>query len=253
LKNQWFGDKHDYFKYDLWLDVAEKVEGIKKLTFIPMLTASEAPYERGKRRERLYTFLHSFCLPECRSVTRMRDFLRHERFEYHPYRDDDEAGFQDGSWNAYFNDVPQKWLRDAAILIDPDTGLETKSRSWQKHPEKYVTYKNVADVVQRCSGNSLVLVFQFLQRNAKRREGDLKCNVQTLNDRFEKHDSAPISVCWIAERTSGGVGDLAFIVVGMGSETQRNQLSEVLRGYERIHNLELDEVEGAHGRAPRAG
>lgn len=136
MKNQWFGDRHDYFKYDLWLDLAEKVEGIRKLTYIPMLTPSAAPYEKGKRRERLYAFLQSWRLPECRSVMRMRDFLGAAPFEYRAYHDDDEAGFQDGSWDAYFGDVPQEWLRDAAILIDPDTGLERKSRSWQKHPRE---------------------------------------------------------------------------------------------------------------------
>jgi hypothetical protein len=24
VKNQWFADRHDYFKYDLWLEVAKK-------------------------------------------------------------------------------------------------------------------------------------------------------------------------------------------------------------------------------------
>jgi len=161
VKNQWFGDKRDYFKFDLWLEVAEKVEAISQLTYIPMLTRSAPPYEKGKRRERLYDFLKYWHVPECRSITRMRDFLGAARFDYRPYRDNDEAGFRDGSWDAYFRDIQEDWLRDAAVLIDPDTGISPKKPD---QPEKFVTLGNIAEVVGKSSGNSVVLVFQYLQK-----------------------------------------------------------------------------------------
>jgi hypothetical protein len=243
LKNQWFGDKRDHFKFDLWLEVAENVKGIRKLTYIPMLTPSVAPYEKGKRRERLYAFLEYWHLPQCRSITRMRDFLGTAPFEYHPYRDDDEAGFQDGSWDAYFRDVQEEWLRDAAILIDPDTGLRPKA---PKEPEKYITFDNVADIVRRSSGNSVVLVFQYLQRNAERREKDLTEKSRDLHRRVGSEELGRKHFRWIAERTKKGLGDLAFFVAAVTSQ-MADPLDRVLTAYARTHDLECELVRGVQG------
>jgi hypothetical protein len=44
VKNQFFADKHDYFKYDFWLYIAEGVK-VKSLTFIPMLTPNDLTKE----------------------------------------------------------------------------------------------------------------------------------------------------------------------------------------------------------------
>ena len=136
MNNEYSADKHDYFKYDLWLEIAENVKGIRKLTFIPMLTPKREPkaaYPLGKRRERLYRFLQSCLAPQRRSITRLREFLSDEPFEYHPYRDEDDKGFQNGSWHAYFDAIPRAWLQDAVALIDPDTGLGSNEEKSDKH------------------------------------------------------------------------------------------------------------------------
>jgi hypothetical protein len=240
VKNQFFADKHDYFKYDLWLEVAEKLEGIKSLTLIPMLTPGDSTkkgrkvsYAEGKRRKRLYGFLQ-FCLaPQRRSITRLREFLCDERFEYHAYRDEDDKGFQDGSWDAYFSAVPREWLCDAAILIDPDIGLEPKRPS--QEPE-HVTYKDIENVVGRCSGNSVVLVIQFLPKIAHLREKQLNEKSRKLQEQTSslQPDRGPVS--WIAEKTNHELGELAFFAIGVGSETSK-RLDKVLRKYAKTHGL----------------
>jgi len=245
VKNQFFADKRDYFKYDLWLEVAEKLKekGIERLTLVPMLTPDDSTkegrkvtYPEGKRRKRLYGFLQ-FCLaPGRRSTTRLREFLCDERIEYHLYRDEDDKGFQDGSWDAYFSAVPREWLGDAAILIDPDTGLEPRTPFWKKHPEKHVTHENIANVVSRCSGNSAVLLFQFLQKNANRREDDLNERGQRLHKRLCSVQSYRGSVRWIAEKTRNGLGELAFFTIGVGSEVSK-RLDSALRKYAKTHGL----------------
>ena len=40
MKNQYFGDRRDLFKYDLLLDVVES-HGANRLTFVPMLTPND--------------------------------------------------------------------------------------------------------------------------------------------------------------------------------------------------------------------
>ncbi|MGO8787064.1 MAG: hypothetical protein ACLQVL_06735 [Terriglobia bacterium] len=242
MKNQFFADKHDYFKYDLWLQVAE-AKRVKSLTFIPMLTPNDTTkegrrvsYQEGKRRKRLYCFLQFCLVPKRRSITRLREFLCDEPFEYHPYRDDDDKGFQDGSWNAYFNAVPHEWLSDAAILIDPDTGMETKKDFWKRDPEKYITYQNIATVVSRCSGDSVVVVFQFLQKMADLRERDLEHRRERLQETLCSGRKVGGLVHWIAEKTSKGLGDLAFFVIGIGPD-RPNRLEILLKDYAEAHGL----------------
>jgi hypothetical protein len=242
VKNQWFGDRRDYFKFDLWLEVAEKVEGISQLTYIPMLTRSAPPYEKGKRRERLYGFLKYWHLPQCRSITRLRDFLGTAPFEYHPYRDDDEAGFQDGSWDAYFRGIQKGWLRDTAILIDPDTGISPKPLD---QSDKHVTCGNIAEIVCKSSGSSVVLVFQYLQRNAKRREKDLATRVEDLHSKVCNRLGCG-QFRWIAERTKKGLGDLAFFVAAV-SPQMADPLDRVLAVYAQTHDLECELVRGVQG------
>jgi hypothetical protein len=246
LKNQWFGDRRDYFKFDLWLEVAENVRGIRKLTYIPMLTPSVAPYEKGKRRESLYAFLQSWHLPQCRSVSRLSDFLAGARLEYYPYRGSDESGFQDGSWDAYFRDIEEEWLRDAAILIDPDTGLRPKTSRRLENPEKYVTCANVANLLCRSSGNSVVLVFQYLQRNAERRRRDLAEKVRDLNSEVGSEGLDCERFRWIVERTKKGLGDLAFFLAPINFQ-MAGELDRVLKAYAEKHGLEFELVRAAQG------
>lgn len=243
MKNQFFGDKRDYFKYDLWLELAEKMNGIKSLTFIPMLTRNDSTkegrkvsYSEGKRRKRLYGFLQ-FCLaPERRSITRLREFLCDESFEYHPYRDEDDKGFQDGSWDAYFSAIPREWLRDAAILVDPDVGLETKTDFWKTQPEKYVTCEQIEKVVSRSCQSSVFLLFQFLQKKADLRLRDLKERRGRLHKVLSNLHSWGNSVYWLSERAGRGLGDLAFLVWGSDPKADA-RLRPVLRDYARKHSL----------------
>jgi len=244
VKNQFFGDKHDYFKYDLWLQIAE-AKRTKNLTFIPMLTPNDTTkeggrvsYSEGRRRKRLYGFLQFCLVPKRRSITRLREFFCDEPFEYHPYRDDDDKGFQEGSWDAYFKAVPREWLCDAAILIDPDTGLETKTDFWKRHPQKHITYRNIADLIGRCSGSSAVVVFQFLQKLASQREPDLNERSERLHETLGSAEPNPGSVHWIAEKTSNGLGELAFFVLGVGAEGSTG-LAGILEDYAEVHGLRV--------------
>jgi len=237
LKNQWFGDKHDYFKYDLWLEVAQKVKGIGKRTFIPMFTASKAPYPKGKRREPLYAFLQSHCFPKHRSVTRLGDFL-HEELEhhtYHAYHDNDEAGFENGSWKDYFRDVQDEWLNDAAILIDPDTRIKLEKC---KDPEKYVTFDDIAQIMRGRDINSVVLITQFLVKNAHLREKQLKEKRQLLRERLCDANCGSIGVFSLVERTKNSLGEIAFFIIPVGMQISE-KLCPVLREHAKIHGLQL--------------
>ena len=63
MKNQYFGDRNDFFKYDLVLSLMEKIENLKCFTFIPMLTEDDSSRDGkliiydGKWRKELDDFL----------------------------------------------------------------------------------------------------------------------------------------------------------------------------------------------------
>jgi hypothetical protein len=223
--------------------VGDKVGGVKRLTFIPLLTpnnstkeGAKTTYQEGKRRKRLYGFL-KFCLvPNRRSVTRLREFLCDEPFDYHPYRDEDDKGFQNGSWAAYFNAIPCEWLKDAAVLIDPDTGLEPKKGRTDHH----ITYESISQVASRCSGNWVILIVQFtLRGDAHRRRPRLDNQLKRLKEELSRTRSSFGTVLWIAEKTKTGLpGEIALFAIGAGGRTAGN-LETLLRRYEKRHGLLL--------------
>ncbi len=63
MKNQYFGDRRDFFKFDLLLDLVE-CQRSRRLLFIPMLTPNDGSgegrfvsYSSGSRRRFLFDFL----------------------------------------------------------------------------------------------------------------------------------------------------------------------------------------------------
>jgi hypothetical protein len=63
VKNQYFGDRNDYFKYDLLIFLAEELAGIDKLSIIWMLTDKDSSghgektdYRRGVGNKALFRF-----------------------------------------------------------------------------------------------------------------------------------------------------------------------------------------------------
>ncbi len=64
MRDELFGDDHDYAKYDLLLEIVEKTPYLKRLTSFVMLTPDKnnrqggrTVYEPECRRHRLYSFL----------------------------------------------------------------------------------------------------------------------------------------------------------------------------------------------------
>ena len=49
MKNQYFGDNRDLFKYDLFLKIIQKTDSVNRFTFIPMLTPDVRSSQNAKR------------------------------------------------------------------------------------------------------------------------------------------------------------------------------------------------------------
>jgi len=260
MKNQYFGDKRDLFKYDLWLEIA-KGFGIKKHTFIPMLTPNDStkqggriPEDAGRYCQSIFDFLVCCQRDEKRrNIKELRAFFRSQSLEYHPYRDTEYL--KQESRDKYFCSVHREALEDAAILIDPDIGLERKSGLGKEHPEKYVTCGEIASLARRCSEGCVILLFQFM-RGGKRVQclNRLEHRESRLRQALSCVSSAPSPIPWVAEGrcTSSGplFGDVAFFIIAVGRATAE-AVNEVSRTYACDHALLYSLGEGVRWGARR--
>jgi len=253
MKDQYFADERDLLKYDLWMEIADHLSEHPRLTFVPMLTGPDGTKQGGKtnyfvgeRRKCSYHFLQ-FCLCDNRrAITELRQFFVSDAgraYAYHPYRDGkrkDLDHFEAEKRNEYFASIPSEWLSDSVVLIDPDTGLETKGPYWRKRPERYAEYADIMMVAKRTKGNSALAVVQFPQRNADRAEGDLDYRADRLRQGLRCSGIHDWSVCWIAQTKakSAKVGDLAFFVLSPRSEATE-KVDNMLPNYAERHSMAL--------------
>ena len=168
MKNQYFGDRNDFLKYDLVLTLIEKIDLLNFFTFIPMLTQDDGSSDGGKtkydgsRRKELDDFLKSCVKKSNRNIKNLRSFISsYKHIEYCPYRDDEY--FSHARRKQYFDSVDTSALNESVILIDPDNGFEVKSmRSGIGH--KYLKYSELSDLYARMGSNSLIMVYQHIPR-----------------------------------------------------------------------------------------
>ena len=179
MKDQYFGDSRDAFKYDFWLAVAERVGGIRGVTLVPMLTL---PDGTNQGSHRAYGLVRNRAIPELlrqyarvdRSVVQLRELMHRLQWDYYPYKD--TSYFSDLTRRDYFSQIPNAYLHNTCVLVDPDTGLECGRDSYMRRHgrERYLFYSEVANLVRRSEGATILVIYQHLQRNANRIAQDLE-------------------------------------------------------------------------------
>lgn len=168
MKNQYFGDVRDLFKYDLALHLLEKVKRLDRFLFIPMLTPNDGTghggridWERaraGSRNRQLVNFLRSRVEEGRRDVREIESFYRERGVEMKIHGEGMEH-FSMANRFSYFRSVDERMLRSSLVLLDPDIGLEVKDAD-----EKHLMYSEVKQLHRRMGYNSLMMIFQYLPR-----------------------------------------------------------------------------------------
>ena len=173
MKDQFFGNKRDYFKYALVLDLMCSL-GISRFTNIVMLTGSgyntkggKTNYSCGNRRRTLYHFLQSVANgPEDeRKVVRLREYFTesYPGIEYIPYMNDSDKDqcFSGSNRDSYFDGISGADLQKAVILVDPDTGLLPRSRNPRGNEgHKWVTRCEISKLKEKMGTSSILMMFQ---------------------------------------------------------------------------------------------
>jgi hypothetical protein len=243
VKNQYFGDRRDLFKYDLLVDLAGCLSA-SRLVFIPMLTPNDdsgegglTAYSRGKRRGPLVDALRDAVNSGTRNIQILRHLMPSFGVQFMPHRDADY--FRDATRVEYFAAVPAQWLAGSVVFFDPDIGLQTGTVAYMRGNgvEKYLLYADLRAVWDRATAGSIFVVYQHLQKNATKRAADVQRRLRDLTTHLA------LASAWAVQW-----GDVAFLVVVRdGAVATRVRL--VLGEHARQHQATLSEVAGQPGRA----
>jgi hypothetical protein len=233
LKNQYFGDVRDLFKYDLALECLE-AGMLHQFTLIPMLTPNEStPHgqrtnyklaKAGKARVKLIRFLNHRIKKNMRSVFLLREFFSQHYpntiFNIHQ----PEPFFTQASRENYFESISDEILVDAVILIDPDVGL---AGSTGKTDDKHLRYKEAAAIYNKMGANSILIVFQFIPR-VKRNEFYLK-----IGRKLKTEVTLERPVFYVSDNT------VVFFII---AKTKFSETNELLTKYAKRYNLVVGKV-----------
>lgn len=223
MQNQYFGDKRDYFKYDLVIFLAKHLPGVQRFTFIPMLTKDDGSghggktsYPEGGGYPALYTFLQYCIKKQHRDIRYLRAFFKRLDFvfDYCPYGE--QPCFQHSRRSSYFGGIPNDYLDHAVVLADPDNGLEIRTMR-PSTGDRYIRYDEVKDIYLRMSESSIFVIFQYFPRVQRQRY---------LRRRFQELRSVlqcpfPIAI---------SDNEIAFITLAKSSES-RERVLRLLRDY----------------------
>ena len=227
MKNQFFADKRDFFKYDLLLEILDSVPSLRQLTFVPMLTPNDrrrdgrlTEYERGERREDLFAFLRDCLDREARDIRFLRAYFARHSFKLTCYRDSEQ--FSHANRREYFDAIPDEALRSALVFFDPDTGLEVPSMR-PGNGDKYLRYDELRSVFSRMDSSSLAVVYQHLPRERRKAFfAELRTQIRSR--------AVDQEVAYVSDN------EIAFLAVAKSPETTAT-IQNLFRHYADRHGL----------------
>jgi hypothetical protein len=164
VKNQYFGDNKDLFKYDLVWKIM-KASPVTHFTFVPMLTKPDKT-KHGRKSNRnhastpnkeLMNFLDDCINKGCKDIKQIVPFFQQRGINMTIYGKD--GYFSHQKRQSYFAGIENGLLSRALILIDPDNGLEVKNSG-----EKHVLYSEVKGLYERMDEDSILMIYQYFPR-----------------------------------------------------------------------------------------
>jgi hypothetical protein len=184
MKNQYFGDNKDLWKYDLVMTIMQA--GLaEQFTFVPMLTEPDGTNHGGKidrrharagtENKELVNFLDERLNRGQRDIELMGDFFKRYGIKMKIYYGED-GYFSHRKRKSYFAGIKIELLSKSLILLDPDNGLEVKRPN-----EKHVLYSEVKELYGRMDKASTLMLYQYFPRAS--RPDYLNTRMQELKDK----------------------------------------------------------------------
>ena len=170
MKNQYFGDVKDLFKYDLVQWIIERIPSVDRFTFITMLTKSDGRSDGNKldykdrpgcRNQELVGYLSERVEDGRRNVSEIRSYYESRGIRIEIYKESEY--FEHGTRDCYFAEIPDEYLAHSVIMVDPDNGLEVKRSN-----ERHLLLNEVDDLYRHMSDDSILTAFQHFRREKHR-------------------------------------------------------------------------------------
>ncbi|VVB87748.1 Uncharacterised protein [uncultured archaeon] len=167
MKNQYFGDIRDLFKYDLISRICQENALPKRVLFIPMLTENDnnrdgnkndySKAKAGVQNEKLKNFLDCCRKRDKRDVKEIESYFKSYGMEIHICYDK----FINRERGNYFNKIKEKsqFFSRSLIFLDPDNGLEIKN-----YNKKHLLYNEVEDLYTKMDAWSILMIYQQFPR-----------------------------------------------------------------------------------------
>lgn len=239
MKDQYFADKRDFFKWDFLEDILDGIAELKSFTNITMLTPPDDSregnlkgYGPGNRREQLYSFLQGCLNDSKQKVSEMRTYFQDKRFNYYPHRDNDQFAYTHESREDYFLSVPEDALRQALVFFDPDIGLNAGSLGYMRRSgiNKYLFDESLSAVAKRISDDSVIVVYQHLQRDRNRFWDDVEERCGRFRDLVGARGAT-----FLTDR------DIVFLATSR-SPVVRLKMSNIVVAHAHKHGLDSGEL-----------
>jgi hypothetical protein len=168
---KYFGDSRDYFKYDLITSVLEDMK-VENYAFVPMLTnhrvdneGNKLPKIIGGKSADLLSFIGS-C--GSKSLCHWEKWLCKFVRNYKTLEPVNEVYFVDDTrdeyWDSFAAHLKEK---NALIFLDPDTGLESGTKSYLRKMgrEKYILNYEIELLYGHLDPSSILMIYQHLPNN----------------------------------------------------------------------------------------
>ena len=222
MKNQYFGDIRDLFKYDLILRIIQETGSINRFLFIPMLTendnrgdGNETDYNKAKagtRNRNLMAYLENCVNENRRNITEIERYFESKGIEIYIHNEP----FSHGKRKSYFDRIRKELFSQSLIFVDPDNGLEVKRSN-----EKHLLYPEVKDLYNCMDADSILMVYQHFPRaRLKYTEYLPEGRSNTLEKKI-----GDLPIC-ISDK------DIMFFLLTKNDEL-KSQLEKVVNGYLR--------------------
>ena len=165
MKNQYFGDNRDLFKYDLILRIIQ-AGLVNHFIYIPMLTKNDDSKQGGERdrckarfgwkNQELCEFLNEFEEESERDIRQLGRFFGKCGIKMKVYGRD----FLHEGRKEYFEAIGNDFLSKSLIFVDPDIGLEINKRSREKH----VLYCEVSSLHENMGESPILMIYRHFPR-----------------------------------------------------------------------------------------
>lgn len=182
-------------------------------------------FDCGPGRRTIYEFLRSALEANRRDVKELRRLMEDIGVGYIPHYDD--QFFEHEQRDAYFEALKARSLESTLVFCDPDIGMEAPLRTMKRAGfSKYLLGSDVANLARLTPATCVLVVYQHLQQDKRKRLADLSERAVLLGRSF-----GASSVASVLDN------DIAFFITSRDSDAHQRACAGAKR-HAKAHGRE---------------